>query len=218
MCGQRPNNYEIYKSRRWGDCTFARASPVSLSRKPLSPDIEATSKRLISFGLARSSPNMASYWYIYVTGRLRNPCVCKHPRVYANTRPNQGVCIHPRAFANALGCLQTPGSFRVFAYTLGCFKRPRLFANTLRNRVQRSHHLVLYRLIRGLEDRREYFGVSVCPFHESTELFKLAHFLNVYTRAIFSHSPLQLINTVMNLSEWWCPGVGGGVPPVPGAP
>ena len=110
--------------------------------------------------------------YTYVTGRLRNPCVCKHPRVYANTRPNQGVCIHPRAFANALGCLQTPGSFRVFPYTLGCFKRPRLFANTLRNPVQRSHHLVLYRLIRGPEDRRESFGVSVCPFHESTELFK----------------------------------------------
>ena len=45
-----------------GDCTFARASPVSLSRKPLSPDIEATPKTNlpISFALARSSPNMAS--------------------------------------------------------------------------------------------------------------------------------------------------------------
>ena len=49
---------------------------------------------------------------------------------------------------------------------------PRLFANTLRSPVQRSHCLVLYRLIRGPEDRRESFGVSVCPFHESTELFK----------------------------------------------
>ena len=114
--------------------------------------------------------------------------------------------------------LQTPGSFRMFAYTLGCFKRPRLFANTLRNPVQRSHYLVLYRLIRGPEDRRKSFGVSVCLFHESTELFKYAHFLNVYTRAILYHSPLQLINTVMNLSEWCCPGVGGGVPPAPGAP
>ena len=36
--------YEIYKSRRWGDCTFACASPISLSRKPLSLDIEATPK------------------------------------------------------------------------------------------------------------------------------------------------------------------------------
>ena len=64
MCGWRPNSYDIYKSRRWGDCTFARASPVSLSRKPLSPDIEATPKTNlpISFALARSSPNMASYW------------------------------------------------------------------------------------------------------------------------------------------------------------
>ena len=58
-------DYDIYKSRRWGDCTFARASAVSLSRKPLSPDIEATPKTNlpISFALARSSPNMASYWY-----------------------------------------------------------------------------------------------------------------------------------------------------------
>ena len=44
MCGYRPNSYQIYKSRWWGDCTFARASPVSLSRKPLSLDIEATPK------------------------------------------------------------------------------------------------------------------------------------------------------------------------------
>ena len=62
---RRSNSYEIYKSRRWGDCTFARASPVSLSRKPLSPDNEATPKTDISFALARSSPNMASYWFIY---------------------------------------------------------------------------------------------------------------------------------------------------------
>ena len=32
----------------WGDCTFARASPVSLSRKPLSLDIEATPKTYLS--------------------------------------------------------------------------------------------------------------------------------------------------------------------------
>ena len=44
MCG----SYEIYKSRRWGDCTFARASTVSLSRKPLSLDIEATQKTDLS--------------------------------------------------------------------------------------------------------------------------------------------------------------------------
>ena len=51
MCGLRLNSYESYKSRRWGDCTFARASPVSLSRKRLSLDIEATPKTdLISFG------------------------------------------------------------------------------------------------------------------------------------------------------------------------
>ena len=70
MCGWRPNSYEIYKSRRWGDCTFARASPVSLSRKPLSPDIEATPKTNlpISFALARSSPNMASYWFYKIVG------------------------------------------------------------------------------------------------------------------------------------------------------
>ena len=63
--GWRPNSYEIYKSGRWGDCTFARASPVPLSRKPLSPGIEATPKTNlpISFALARSSPNMASYWW-----------------------------------------------------------------------------------------------------------------------------------------------------------
>ena len=36
------------KSRRWGDCTFARASPISLSRKPLSLDIEATPKTDLS--------------------------------------------------------------------------------------------------------------------------------------------------------------------------
>ena len=44
MCG----SYVIYKSRRWGDCTFARASPVSLSRKPLSLDIEDTPKTDLS--------------------------------------------------------------------------------------------------------------------------------------------------------------------------
>ena len=48
MCGKRPNSYEIYKSRRWGDCTFARASPVSLSRKPLGLNIEATPKTDLS--------------------------------------------------------------------------------------------------------------------------------------------------------------------------
>ena len=46
-----------------GVTTFARACPVSLSRKPLSPGIKATPKTdHISFALARSSPNMASYW------------------------------------------------------------------------------------------------------------------------------------------------------------
>ena len=35
-------------SRRWGDSTFARASPISLSRKPLSLDIEATPKTDLS--------------------------------------------------------------------------------------------------------------------------------------------------------------------------
>ena len=48
MCGYRPNSYEIYKIRRWGDCTFARASPVSLPRKPLSLDIETTPKTDLS--------------------------------------------------------------------------------------------------------------------------------------------------------------------------
>ena len=52
MCDCRPNSYEIYKSRRWGDCTFARASPASLSRNPLSLDIEATPKTDLS--LSRS--------------------------------------------------------------------------------------------------------------------------------------------------------------------
>ena len=46
-----------------GVTTFARACPVSLSRKPLSPGIKAAPKNgLISFALACSSPNMASYW------------------------------------------------------------------------------------------------------------------------------------------------------------
>ena len=44
MCG----SYEIYKSRRWGDCTFARSSPVLLSRKPLSLDIESIPKTDLS--------------------------------------------------------------------------------------------------------------------------------------------------------------------------
>ena len=68
-------DYDIYKSRRWGDCTFARASAVSLSRKPLSPDIEATPKTNlpISFALARSSPNMASYWYNVASSYLLSP-------------------------------------------------------------------------------------------------------------------------------------------------
>ena len=48
MCGKTTNSYEIYKSRRWDDCTFARASPVSLSRKPLSFEIEATPKTYLS--------------------------------------------------------------------------------------------------------------------------------------------------------------------------
>ena len=113
-----------------GVTTFASACPVSCLETAEPWHWTHTKNRLISFALARSSPNMASFWYlynihllymiiyfVYVTGRLRNPCVCKHPRVYANTRPNQGVCIHPRAFANALRCLQTPGSFRAFAYT-----------------------------------------------------------------------------------------------------
>ena len=48
-------------------CTHARASPVSLSRKPLSPASGAAPKknRLFSFALTRSSLNMASYWLIY---------------------------------------------------------------------------------------------------------------------------------------------------------
>ena len=75
MCGWRPNSYEIYRSLRWGDCTFARATPVSLSWKPLSPDIEATPKTNlpISFALARSSPNMASYWYLQMSVTLSMP-------------------------------------------------------------------------------------------------------------------------------------------------
>ena len=35
---------KVCKSRRWSDCTYARASPVSLSRKLLSPVSEAASK------------------------------------------------------------------------------------------------------------------------------------------------------------------------------
>ena len=52
MCGKRPNSYEADKSQKWGDCTFERASSVSLSRKPLSPDIEVTPKTGLS--LSRS--------------------------------------------------------------------------------------------------------------------------------------------------------------------
>ena len=67
MCYLRPNSYEIDKSRRWGDCTFARAFPVSLSRKPLSLDIEATPKnRLISLGLARTY--IATHGVLLVVG------------------------------------------------------------------------------------------------------------------------------------------------------
>ena len=47
-----------------GVTIFARACPVSLSRKPLSPGIEATPKTDFSFALARSSPGMASYWLL----------------------------------------------------------------------------------------------------------------------------------------------------------
>ena len=70
MCG----SYEIYKSRRWDDCTFARASPVSLSQKPLSLDIEATPKTDLSVsGSLVQSPNMASYWLWLLLERFENP-------------------------------------------------------------------------------------------------------------------------------------------------
>ena len=42
--GLRPNSDEVCKNRRWGDCTYARASPVSLSRKTLNPFPEITPK------------------------------------------------------------------------------------------------------------------------------------------------------------------------------
>ena len=49
---QEVNSYEAYKSRNWGDCTFARASPDSLSsRKPLSPVPEAA-----------AYPRLQGYW------------------------------------------------------------------------------------------------------------------------------------------------------------
>ena len=60
----RPNNVKVCKRRRWSDCTYARASPVSLPWKPLRPVPEVSIKnRFMSFALARSSPNMASCWF-----------------------------------------------------------------------------------------------------------------------------------------------------------
>ena len=44
MLGLRSNIDKVCKSRRWSDCTYARASPVSLSRKPLSTVPEVASK------------------------------------------------------------------------------------------------------------------------------------------------------------------------------
>ena len=65
--GLKPNSDEVCKSRRWSDFTYAVLSPVSFPRKPLSPVPEAAPKNgLISFALARSSPNMASYWFIFL--------------------------------------------------------------------------------------------------------------------------------------------------------
>ena len=50
--GLGPNNHKVCKSRRWSDCTYARASPVSLSRKLLSPVPEVASRTGLS--LSRS--------------------------------------------------------------------------------------------------------------------------------------------------------------------
>ena len=66
MCGYRPNSHKIYKSRRWGDCTFARASPVSLSRKPLSLDIEATPRKDLCTYLFRARSFIAKHGVLLV--------------------------------------------------------------------------------------------------------------------------------------------------------
>ena len=52
MLGFRPKSDKVCKSQRWSDCTYARASPVSLSRKPLRPVPEVASKTGLS--LSRS--------------------------------------------------------------------------------------------------------------------------------------------------------------------
>ena len=70
MCGWRPNSYEIDKSGGGRVTTFARACPVSLSREPLSPGIEATPKTDLS--LSRSLVHRQT-WRLtgFVNGQTR---------------------------------------------------------------------------------------------------------------------------------------------------
>ena len=82
MCGLRPKSYETYKSRRWGDCTFARASPVSLSRKPLSPDIEVTQKAY----LLRARSFIAKHGVLLVITSCINATLQKQVLQKKNTR------------------------------------------------------------------------------------------------------------------------------------
>ena len=58
MLGLRSNIDKVCKSRRWSDCTYARASPVSLSRKPLSPVPEVASKT--GLGEVGATPKLLS--------------------------------------------------------------------------------------------------------------------------------------------------------------
>ena len=60
-------SYEIYKSRRWGDHIRTCVSSFIVSETAEPWHKSHTKNRFISFALARSSPNMASYWYYQIS-------------------------------------------------------------------------------------------------------------------------------------------------------
>ena len=71
VSGFRPNSDEVCKIRRWGVCTYARASQVSLSLKPLSPASGAAPKTGLSFSrsLVHRQTWRHTYWFITNVGQ-----------------------------------------------------------------------------------------------------------------------------------------------------
>ena len=76
MFGLRSNSDEVCKSRRRGDCTYAHASPVSLSRKQLSlwsRTKKKTQKKQTSLSRSlvhRQTWRLTGYWLLHIAGAL----------------------------------------------------------------------------------------------------------------------------------------------------